>query len=154
MTAPTRADLAHRALFWDAVAGEAKTRAGVARKELDAQAKAEFAATGAAPTWRVPGVGTIPLSLTQDTVVVDDEHTYLEWVAEHHPSEVETVRRVRPAFDEVLRKSLAQEPRDVPGLRFVPGGQPKGISVRASADAKASAGALAVQFLDAPGGGA
>ncbi|GIJ66274.1 hypothetical protein [Virgisporangium ochraceum] len=154
MTAPTRADLAHRALFWAAVAEEAKARATAARTQLDEQAKAEYAATGAASTWRVPGVGTIPLSLTQDAVVVDDEAVYLAHVAEAYPTEIETIRRVRPAFDELLRKSVLQEPRDVPGLRIVPGGRPKGISVRATTSAKESAARLARTFLDNSGGGA
>jgi hypothetical protein len=151
VTGPTRADLAHRAVFWDQVAEQAKARAAEVRAGLEEEARAEFVETGTAPTWRVPGLGTIPLSLTQDAVVVVDERLYLTWVLDNHPSEVEVVSRVRPAFDAVLRKTLAKDRRDVPGLRFVPGGQPKSISVRASQDAKDAAAELATQFLDASG---
>ncbi|GAA2327401.1 hypothetical protein [Dactylosporangium salmoneum] len=152
-----RAQLAAEAVWWDAVAAQAKSRAAGARNALDKQAQAEFARDGIAPTWRIPDVGTVPLSLTADRVDVVDEAAYTEWVAATFPEQVETIvtTRVRPAYDEVVRKAAAkrraactEDGEVIPGLEFVAGGAPKGISIRASSDAKESAAALADAALD------
>lgn len=151
---PTRADLARDALFWTAVADEAKARADAARAELADQARHEYQQTGAAPTWRIPGIGTVPLYLTNDQVAVVDEAAYVAHVADRHPGEVETIRRVRPAFDEALRKRLLADRAQPmpPGLELRVGGAPRGVAIRAGADAKAVAAETAVRFLNATGG--
>jgi hypothetical protein len=149
---PSRAKLAEQTVFWDAVAARAAVNAAACRKLLDAAAREEFTRDGIAPTWRIPGVGTVPLALTQDSVTVTDEAAYTAWVADRHPTEVATVTTVRRAFDERLRKAAAKRGATcdehgevIPGLLFVPGGQPKGISVRADNDAKAEAATRAQQ---------
>lgn len=150
-----RAQLAAEAVWWDAVAAEAKTRGAQAREALDAQARAEFTRDGIAPTWRIPDVGTVPLALTANTVRVVDEAAYTAWVADRFPEQVQTTVQVRPAYDKTLREAAAKrgaacddQGEAIPGLEFVPGGAPKGISIRASSDAKAAAAALAGAALD------
>lgn len=152
-----RAELARQAAFWAAVAAGARGRAAKASAELAAAAEAEYAEQGVAPTWRIRGLGTIPLALSQDQVVVVDERAYLDWVAARYPTEVEETVRVRPAFDEHLRKGAAKRgdpPCDaagepIPGVAFVPGGRPKGISLRLEPAAKAGAAAAAAAYLEA-----
>lgn len=150
-----RAQLAAEAVWWDAVAAEAKARGAQAREQLDAQARGEFTRDGIAPTWRIPGVGTVPLALTADRVDVVDEAAYTAWVFEHRPDEVETITRVRPAYDKHVREGAAKrgaactaDGEVIPGLRFTPGGEAKGIAIRASSDAKDGAAQLATAALD------
>ena len=50
-------------------------------------------------------VGSVTFARGSRSASVVDEHAFLEWVAEHAPSEVETIRRVRPAY---RSKLLAQ----------------------------------------------
>ncbi|GAA4439679.1 hypothetical protein [Phytohabitans houttuyneae] len=154
MTAPNRAELAQDALFWSAVADAAKEKAQRARAALDSQARAELERDGVAPTWRIPGVGTVPLSLTSDSVDVTDPDAYLAWVAKRHPTEVETTVHVRPAFDKAVREAAAKRgaPCDeqgevIPGLTYRSGGAPRGVSIRPSTDARAAAARAAERFL-------
>jgi hypothetical protein len=154
MTAPNRATLARDVLFWKAVAEAAALRAHTARAILDGQARAELERDGVAPTWRIPGLGTVPLALTSDSVDVVDEAAYVEWMRRRFPTEVETITRVRPAFDKALREAAAKRKAScddqgelIPGLTFRPGGKPRGVSVRPSADATAAAAAQAEVFL-------
>ncbi len=66
------------------------------------------------------------------------------------------MKRVRPAFDERLRKVLVESGEDlcttdgvrVEGVAFRPGGEPRGVSVRPAAQAKAAAQSLASALLD------
>lgn len=150
-----RAEAAQQVVFWDAIAAEARARAAHFRDGLDQQARAEFEREQVAPTWRIPGVGTVPLALTADRVDVVDEQAYTAWVADRHPDNIETTVRVRPAFDKHIREAAAKRgaPCDadgivIPGLVFVAGGQPKGISIRASAPAKVASAELAKVVLD------
>lgn len=154
MSGPTRATLAQDALFWSAVADAAKEKAQQARAALDLQARAELERDGTAPTWRIPGVGTVPLALTSDSVDVTDPRAYLAWVRDRYPTEIETVVQVRPAFDKALREAAAKrgaacddEGTVIPGLTFRPGGAPRGVSIRPSADAKTTAARTAGEFL-------
>jgi hypothetical protein len=150
-----RALLVQQAVFWDAVAEQAAARAADQRRLLFEQAREEFEQERIAPTWRIPGLGTVPLALSADRVDVADEAVYTAWVAERHPEQIETIVRVRPAFDNVLRKGAAKrgaactaEGDVIPGLLFVPGGLPKSIAIRASEAAKGDAAELAVVVLD------
>lgn len=155
----SRAQLAEQALLWSLIAVEAKAQAETCRAALDEQAREEYERQGSAPTWRFPGVGTVPLSLTTDQVVVDNPVTYLAWMRDRGPHQIETVEQVRPAFDKQFRESVAKygdPPRDpatgelVPGLRFVPGGRPKGVSVRPADGAKQRMTAMAREALGLP----
>jgi hypothetical protein len=155
MTAPNRADGARYVTFWTAIAAEATARAAAVRNDLTAQAIDELERDGVAPTWRIPGLGTVPLALTSDTVAVTDPGAYLKWMKVAHPEEVETLVRVRPAYDEHFRKYLAQrghvvddEGTVIPGLEFRAGGRATGVSVRATTAAKEEAASLASGLLD------
>jgi hypothetical protein len=153
--APNRAEQARLAVFWRSVAAAATDRAAALTGDLEAQARAEYDRDGSAPTWRIPGVGTVPFTLSSDRVDVADEAAYTAWVATRYPTEV--VTRVRPTFDEQLRKQLAKrgeplcddEGTVIPGLRFVPGGTPRGIQLRPTTEARADASAIANAYLDA-----
>lgn len=157
--APTRADLARAVILWEAIAAEAKAQAAANRAVLDEQARTELETNGSAPTWRIPDVGTVPLALTSPAVVVEDEAAYVAWMAERYPTEVHTVQQVRPAFDAQLRTDLAAQGGDpcdletgevIPGLRYVPGGRPRGVSVRASAKARDAVRTQARYLLGLP----
>jgi hypothetical protein len=158
MTAPTgRAALVRDAVWWDCVAEQAKARAQAARQVLAAEASAELERDGIAPTWRIPGLGTVPLGVTSDTVVVDDADAYTKWVADRYPTEVETVAHVRGVFDGHLRRAAAErgdppcDPKTgkvIPGLRFVAGGQPRGIQIRPDSAAKEALSQVASGWLD------
>jgi hypothetical protein len=152
-----RADLAHAAAFWDAVAERAKVRSQEARGVLDAAAREELQREGYAPTWRIPGLGTVPLQLTSPAVDVADEAAYVEWVARNYPGEIETTRRVRPAFDAQLRRGAIKRgdpPTDaegsvIPGLVYRAGGKARGIQIRPDDAAKEHLASVAEAFLDA-----
>lgn len=153
MSAPTKAELAQQALFLSSLAAKAKERLDTVRGELETIARDELARDGAAPTWRIPGVGTVPLALTADAVEVVDETAYLAYVAVRYPEQIE--RRVRPAFDKLLREQAAKrgaalddEGTVIPGCLFRPGGQPRGISIRPAAPAKDASLELAEAFVD------
>lgn len=147
-----RAELAHAVLLWEAIAARAGAEAATARAALEADARAELERDGTAPTWRIPGLATVPLGTTKPRVDVVDGDAYMVWLLDRYPDEVQP--SVRPAFDIRLRAEAAKlgdpvDPRTgelIPGLRFVPGGQAKGVSVRAADGVKermaAEAGAL------------
>lgn len=143
MTDLNRAELARRATFWAAVADQAKLEAGRFRQLLEYQARQELADSGAAPTWRIPGFASVTLALSTDRVDVVDEAAYTAWVAARHPDNVETITRIRPAFDNLLRTGAAKrgaacddQGEVIPGLAFVPGGAPKHLSIRISDTAR------------------
>lgn len=156
MSTPNRAELARMGLFWDQVAEDARRRAREIREQLTADARAELERDGTAPTWRIPGVGTVPLCLTTAAVEVADPVMYTKWVAQRHPEHIEKVERIRPAFDEHLRKTLVargdppctDDGELVPGLRYRAGGEAKSIQIRPDATAKAAAAADAAACLD------
>lgn len=153
--AMNKAETAKTALFWDEVAREAKARADQFRADMTAQQQAELDRDGVAPTWRIPGFGLVSLGIEQDSVTVTDERAFLRWVAAAHPSEVETVHRVRPSWGSHFLKYLAKrgetvddEGTVIPGLEFRPGGAPRGAAIRADAAAKTETADLARAFLD------
>ncbi len=63
---------------------------------------------GAAPTWRVPGLGTACLAGVDSTeVVVVDDKAYAEWASLVHPEVVSIVLRIPVAALEGARVDLA-----------------------------------------------
>ena len=112
------------------------------RRTLRADAEAEYIEQGTAPTWRVPGV-TVSTAVTRDRVDVVDEHALIEYVADRCPTEVVTVRQVRPAFLRALIADVSArgvdppcdvDGRVVPGLVWRRGGEFRSVSVRPSAE--------------------
>lgn len=127
-----RAQVVRAVLACDALAGEL-------RRQLKADAKAEFEEQDCAATWRLKGVGTVSTSLTSDKAVVSDEAAFLDYVRDAYPTEVEEIRIVRPrenwlrAFLEGVAKRgepvCDRDGRAVPGVVFVPGGDFHTVSI-------------------------
>lgn len=113
------------------------------RRQLKADAAAEYAEQGTAPTWRLPGF-TVSTSITHPTVEVVDEPAFRRWVEVEYPTEIETIKRVRPAWQAAFLAEVTRRgdpPCDaggivLPGLRYVPGGEFRSVSVLPSADTK------------------
>lgn len=153
-----RSDRMHRLAFLDQVATAARARAAELRGELEAEAVAELERTGTAPTWRERDLGAVTLPLAQDRFVVDQPKVFTAWVAEHYPTEVETVTQVRPAFAGVLLGRAALDEgevvearedgaRPLPGVRFLPGGAPGAIRLTVAKAAKDGLRSLADNVL-------
>lgn len=124
------------------------------RNALKADAAAEYAEQGTAPTWRMPGF-TVSTSITHDAIEVVDERAWRAYVKQAYPTEIETVIRVRPAWQNVFFAGVAQRgdpPCDVegtviPGLVFVAGGDFKSVSVLPLAGTKANLRAVAQEIV-------
>lgn len=149
-----RDELAHLAEFWEAVAEQATARAAQAKQQLADEAWEEFRAKNTAPTWRIGGYGTIPFATSKPAVVIDDQARYVEWLAKRHPAALRQVPV--DAFDKALRRKATAlgEPMTeggevIPGLRYVEGGRPLGISLRPNEAAKESARQAAQLYLAA-----
>lgn len=87
-----------RILEATADATAAKRRVDRYRELLFDEAKARFAAEGAAPTWKRRGLGAVRLDGADSppSPVITDPAAYASWMAERHPSEV-TARLTVPA---------------------------------------------------------
>jgi hypothetical protein len=155
-----RQDLITRTLMLEQVAAEARARAAKLREELAADARAELAEQGTAPTWRIPDIGTVTLPVSKETVYVSDEQALLEWVKAQpgDPTDViETVERLKPWYVhdlltlvEGIAEDVVIEPdtgESIPGLRMRPGGVPGSLSFRPSRDAQAVARAAAEKLV-------
>lgn len=121
----------------------AKRAAEVTRAMLDADAAAEYAEHGTAPTWRSPDF-TVTAAVKSGGPVVVDDAAFLRWVKVAHPDEVETLERVRPAFVTALLATASRlgEPCDsdgtvVEGMGWRDGGEYSHIAVKPSASLRA-----------------
>lgn len=152
-----RLEATQNVLKLEAAAEQLKERAKAIRLELDDDAQREFKEQGSAPTWRLADLGTWSLPVSKEAAYVADEGQLLEWVKYWHPTEVETLERVRPAF---VARLLAESAGDadgvvwmaegalVPGLAMRPGGVPLSLRFRANGDALAVADQLAGQLVE------
>ena len=149
-----RKDLIARYIWLDQVAKAAGDAKRILAAELNADARAEYEEQQTASTWRIPGMATVPQSVTNDAVVVRDEPKFVDWVARRFPTEVEMV--VRPAFREQLLDKLIHVTDDlchladgevVPGVEFKAGGEFIHISVRPTPAAREAFGAVAKATL-------
>lgn len=141
-----RAEMTRRVLLLEAVAAQLEERAKTVRSLLEADARAEFAEQGTAPTWRMADVGTWSLPVSREAAVVTDPGAFTAWVKRHYPSAV--IETVVPAFQVSLLAGLytaaeyAIHPDSgeiVPGLGVWPGGEPLTLRFRAASDAQAVA---------------
>lgn len=150
-----RFEMIRRTLMWESVAAAAKAKANALRDDLTADARAEYAEQGTAPTWRLPDIGTVTLPVSREVVYVADEAALTAWVKAFHPEEVEVRYRVRDSFMTALLADCRgdengvvwmREGALVPGLAVRDGGQPGSLSFRPTAVAKeyAAAGAAAL----------
>jgi len=151
-----RFEMIRRTLMWESVAAAARAKAAKLRDDLTADAQAEYAEQGTAPTWRLPDIGTVTLPVSKETVYVADEAALLDWVKASNPDEVEVSYRVRPAFLASLLETtvphdgavIDPEGTVVPGLAVREGGRPGSLAFRPSSAAKAVAQAGAQQLVE------
>jgi len=152
----TLADDTRAILVLEAFAAEAKRIADAKRAELTAQARAQLARDGVAPSWTLPAIAKVTLGLTRETVEVSDSDKLLAWVQQRNPSEVEQQPRVRPAYLNVLLGQVkvdgdlvvwAETGEIVPGLAVRPGGKPKGLTITAQPGIKAAVAAGVAEML-------
>lgn len=152
-----RSDAIQQVLIWEQVAAAARAKATKLRDDLTADARAEYAEQGTAPTWRLPDIGTVSLPVSKETVYVADEQAFLDWAQQFHSGEVETVTRVRASFRALLLAECRgegdmvvwmREGALVPGLAVREGGQPGSLSFRPNAVAKAVAAAGAERLVE------
>lgn len=149
-----RADVVKGVLMWEAVARMATERAGELRAQLAADARAELAEQGTAPTWRLQDIATVSLPVSREAIAVTDPAALTEWVSRRHPEEI--VPSVRPAFAKVLLARLAHDGGTVldpstgevvPGAGVRLGGEPGALRIKAAAGAEQVAGQLAERVL-------
>jgi hypothetical protein len=154
--APTRAELARDIILWEQVAAAATKRAAEAREQLAQAARDELTKQGTAPSWTIPGVAKIILPVSQPKIRIGDERALVKWATERRPHALET--RIRDSDLRALMKQLdsdgeavfiADDGEVVPGLVFVPGGQPGTLTVRADSAAKAEIGQTAGSIVEA-----
>lgn len=142
-------------------------RLGAAVRQRENELRAKLAdeaeralATGTVVQWRIPDVATAFAKATHEAVYVADPTAFLAWVDSRYPSEVSTVRLVRPAWEaSFLGRVLVEHTDDrrvvvdpatgevVPGLAVRRGGEFDGVSVRVKAAARDVFDALAADRL-------
>lgn len=151
-----RADIIKNLVLLLQVADKVKARIADLRGELETQARAEWEQQGMAPAWTLPGVATCTLGIADPTITVSDEKALVAWMERNHPTEVETIKRPREASVKAIIDAaevdgdLVHHGGDViPGLTAIPGGNPKGITVRPTSGAKQVLGAEADALLSA-----
>ena len=151
-----RTQLVQAVVWLDAMAARAKAEAGKLRADLAADARAEFEEQGTAPTWRIKDVAAVSSSVSNAAVYVDDEPAFTAWVAKRYPTEIETITRVRPAWQGAFLNGVPgahgivtdlDTGECVPGLAIRAGGEFVGISIRATAAAKEVFGTFAAAGL-------
>jgi hypothetical protein len=156
-----RFELIRRTLMWESVAAAARARASGIREQLTADARAEYAEQGTAPTWRLPDIGTVTLPVSKESVYVADETALTRWVDANAPSEIEIVYRIRPAYLTSLLGSVRcvdgleehmvadDEGTIIPGLAVRPGGDAaSSLSFRPTPLAKQVAAAGAERLME------
>jgi hypothetical protein len=161
----SRFDRVREVLRLEGLADAAKRRAVEHRRALEADARAELAHHGAAPTWRITDVGTITLPVTSAGLIVDDPAAVLAWCKERRPDQIETVELVRSAFLAALLRIAVVDHGDgvttivdpdtgevIPGLAWKAGGEAKSLSFRIDSDVKKLFTAAADELLDRPDG--
>jgi hypothetical protein len=151
-----RADVVKGVLVWEQVAASAMAKAAAFRDQLNADAVAELKEQGTAASWRLAGIGTASLPLTQEAAYISDMRALLAWVGERYPSEVEQIPQVRAAFQAALAKRLVVDGEAVvdpatgevvPGYAVRAGGQPKSVAITAEASVKGVMRQIADQLI-------
>lgn len=130
----------------EGLASAARELAAEHRVALNAEATAEYEREGAAPTWRLPDLGSITLPVSHETPFVQDPAAFVDWCRGRYSTEVETVASVRPNFLAAFLKraqpagEIVMDPATgeiIPGLGVRPGGIPKALTIRANPEAEA-----------------
>jgi hypothetical protein len=153
----SRLDRVREVLRLEGLAAAARARAAAVRDELDAEARAELAREGTAPTWRMADIGTVALPVSKEAIFVVDPAALLEWCRERHPQQVRTVHEVYPAYQNhllttcVIAEGVAADPETgevVPGLAVRPGGVPRTLTIKPEMNVKAAFAQHGARWLD------
>ncbi|GAA3455918.1 hypothetical protein GCM10018962_77520 [Dactylosporangium matsuzakiense] len=146
-----------QAVIWlEQLAAAAERHAATIRAELAADARAELAEQGTAPSWRISEVATVSGRVAAAKVTISDPKAFASWVAERHPTEIEPpVPLVRPAFARKVLKAakpggtgvVDDQGELIPGLDYLPGGELTGIAIAATDTAKEVFGGVAEEGL-------
>jgi hypothetical protein len=87
------------------------------RAAITKRATSRWREDGAAPTYRVPNLGTVSLPIPQPKVVVDDMDAFASWCADHYPHQVTcvvTISDIAPDYlGETIDKAREIAPTDV-----------------------------------------
>lgn len=155
-----RSELVRAVVWLDQVAEMAKARSKEFRDQLAADARAEYVEQHTAPTWRLPDLATVAMSVSTERAEVTNDIAFMDWVTARYPGKVETVSRVHAGWMERFLKAApihvdgdrmyATDPETgevVPGVSVRPGGVPLGVSVRVTAAAKEVFSKLATHGL-------
>lgn len=154
-----RADLTSQILLYEQLAAAARAKAAAYREQLDTDARAEYAAQGMAPTWRMQDVGTVTLPVSTEQIHLADRKALLEYAASRPPIEdaVAAVLDIKPDWQRDLEKHLVADGdlvvdtrtgEIVPGYAVRPGGQALALTIRPTTDARAVARNYAETLLE------
>jgi hypothetical protein len=131
----------------------AKKAVEVTKQMLEQEAALEYAEQGTAPSWRGRDF-TVSSAVKQGGPAIVDDAAFLAWVERSYPSEVETVRRVRPAYVSAILAQAARlaAPCDsdgtlIPGMAWRDGGEFSHLAVKPSADLRARLDAFGVAII-------
>lgn len=125
-----------------AVAGAVKSYEATARAEVFTRLRRLQEESGSKSIIAKDTDGTPLVTLTvtepKDKFVVSDPNAVLDWVIDNFPAETETVSQVRESFLKVLMSRLVNDTEEgvvdtatgspVPGVKFVPAGDPTSFS--------------------------
>lgn len=148
-----RAEVIRQVFLWEQAGEAALRRAAQFRAMLQADAEAEYREQGTAPTWRLPDIAQVSLSISKAAPTVTDEEALAKWLSLTRPSEVEL--RPRPAFVTALKKAARVDgdvvvDRDgtvIPGMGVRQGGVAGSVRLVAEPEAKQVAADAAEQVL-------
>lgn len=151
----TRADMVREILRLEGLAHAATLAAVDLRTQLADLARAEYTEHGTAPSWRLPGIGSVVLPISQEAPVVANERALVAWLQERHPDAVEV--KPRPSSVTALKRRLrcdgdlvviADTGEIVPGMTVRPGGEPKSLTITAEKEITAAYLALGAGLLE------
>lgn len=80
-------------------------------------------------------VAQVTLTKGKVGAAVGNERDFLDWVREFHPSEIQTIEQVNPAFKARILKAAAQTGEDYPGVDLRMGRPSPMVKLDADADA-------------------
>ncbi|MFF5228426.1 hypothetical protein [Dactylosporangium sp. NPDC000521] len=157
----SRLDRVREVLRLEGLAAAAAARAAEVRASLQDEARAEYAREKTAPSWRMPDVATVSLSISKDAIVVSDADALIAWVKERHPHQIRTVttEQIWPGFQTQLLADCVPtgegdqvaDPKTgevVPGVAARKGGVPKSLSITAAKGVKDAFAAYGAALLD------
>jgi hypothetical protein len=139
-----RRERIEQVLRLQALASAALRQAGVFRRALDEEATRELVEQGTAPSWKLPGLGSVVLPVSKEAAFVADPQALAWWVAVEYPDEVQEVTQVRERFVKALlgrgqrrADGSVTDPKTgqvIPGLKVRPGGVPGAIRITEDSD--------------------